>query len=173
MRVGGRERSRDGWAAVFAAGGKHCWPLVEIRRARRRSTNDGTRRGGRPRASVGRILPIEILNTEYLSGLAGLSVASGELLVAFIAPPWGDALGKTSGLDLRRTTPPIPEIVDCLLHRFPENPLLCAVQIYEMVLPASMAELKARFDYSTLRVYDLNAPGQNHGILLGTKGWAP
>jgi hypothetical protein len=118
-------------------------------------------------------LPIEILNIEYLSGLAGVSVASGELLVAFIAPPWGNALGKTSGLDLRRTTPPIPEIVDCLLHRFPENPLLCAVQIYEMVLPASMAELKARFDYSTLRVYDLNAPGQNHGILLGTKGWAP
>jgi hypothetical protein len=118
-------------------------------------------------------LPIEILNTEYLSGLAGVSVASGELLVAFIAPPWGDALGKTSGLDLRRTTPPITEIVDCLLHRFLENSLLCAVQIYEMVLPASMAELKARFDYSTFRVYDLNAPGQNHGILLGTKGWAP
>jgi hypothetical protein len=35
-----------------------------------------------------------------------------------------------------------------------------------------MAELRARFDWSTLRIFQLNTPGQNHGILLGTKGWA-
>ncbi len=51
-------------------------------------------------------LPIDILNTDYLSGLAGLSVASEDLLIAFIAPPWGDGLVTTSGVDLRRTTPP-------------------------------------------------------------------
>jgi hypothetical protein len=36
-----------------------------------------------------------------------------------------------------------------------------------------MAELRARFDWSTLRIFQLNTPRQNHGILLGTKGWAP
>ena len=91
----------------------------------------------------------------------------------FIAPPWGDAFDRTSGLDLRRTTPPITEIVDFLLHRFSQNRLLCAIQVYEIVLPVSMAELRARFDWSTLRIYELNMPGQNHGILLGTKGWVP
>jgi hypothetical protein len=118
-------------------------------------------------------LPIDVLNVDYLSGLANLSVAPDERLIVFIAPPWGDALGKTSGLDLRRTTPPITEIVDFLVDRFSQNHLLCVIQIYEIVLPASMAELRARFDWSTQRVYELNAPGQNHGILVGAKHWVP
>jgi hypothetical protein len=70
---------------------------------------------------------------------------------------------------LRRTIPPITEIVDFLVDRFPQNHLLCVIQVYETVLPASMAELKARFDWSTQRVYELNTPGQNHGILVGAK----
>ena len=118
-------------------------------------------------------LPIEIVNADYRSGLSGVSVAPGELLVTFIAPPWGNALGRTSGLDLRCTSPPVTDIVDFLLHRFPHNQLLCVIQVYEIVLPDSMGELKARFDWSTERIYDLNTPGQNHGIVLGTKGWIP
>jgi hypothetical protein len=118
-------------------------------------------------------LPIDILNTGYLSGLTGLSVAPDELLIAFIAPPWGDALDGTSGLDLRCTTPPITEIVDVLFHAFSRNPLLCAIQVHEIVLPVSLAEVRARFEWSGLRVYELNTPGQNHGILLGSRGWTP
>jgi len=118
-------------------------------------------------------LPIDIVNTEYASGLTEASVAADHLLITFIAPPWGDALSKTSGLDLRRTTPPIAEIVDALLLRFGRNRLLCAIQVYETVDPASLAELKPRFDWSSLRVYGFNAPGENHGVLLGTRGWAP
>ena len=118
-------------------------------------------------------LPIDILNTGYLSGLTGLSVAPDELLIAFIAPPWGDALDRTSGLDLRRTMPPITEIVDFLFHEFSRDSLLCAIQVHETVLPASVAELRTRFEWSTLRVYELNVRGQNHGLLLGSKGWAP
>jgi hypothetical protein len=118
-------------------------------------------------------LPIEVRNVDYRSGLGGLSVAPEEELIAFIAPPWGDALSKTSGLDLRRTNPPIAEIVDFLLQRFPQNRLLCVIQVHETVLPISMAELRARFDWSTQRLYELNAPGQNHGILVGAKRWAP
>lgn len=118
-------------------------------------------------------LPIDILNTDYASGLADVLVATDQLLIAFIAPPWGDALSKTSGLDLRRTTPPITEIVDFLRDRFGQNRLLCAIQVYETVDPSSLAELRPRFDWSTLRVYGLNAPGENHGILLGTRGWVP
>ena len=118
-------------------------------------------------------LRIDILSTDYFSGLAGLSVDRDELVIAFIAPPWGDALGKASGLDLRRTSPPITAIVDTLFRRFSRNHLLCAIQIYEAVLPASLAELQARFDWSMQRLYELNAPGQNHGLLLATKRWTP
>jgi hypothetical protein len=118
-------------------------------------------------------LPIDILNTDYRSGLTGVSLAADQLLIAFIAPPWGDALSKTHGLDLRRTTPPITEIVDFLLRAFAQTRLLCAIQVHETVNPESLAELKSRFDWSSLRVHRLNAPGDNHGILLGTKRWAP
>jgi 16S rRNA G966 N2-methylase RsmD len=118
-------------------------------------------------------LPVEILNTDYVSGLAAATMRPDQLLITFVAPPWGDALSWTSGLDLRRTTPPIAEIVDMLVHRFWRNRLLCAIQIFEKVDPASLAELKPRFDWSALRVYGLNAPGENHGLLLGTRGWVP
>src|ERR1700682_4937386 len=103
-------------------------------------------------------LPINILNTDYRSGMTDAPVAADELLIAFIAPPWGDALDKTYGLDLRRTTPSILEIVDLLFNAFTQNQLLCAVQVHEAVNVASLAEVKSRFDWSTLRVYALNAP---------------
>jgi hypothetical protein len=69
--------------------------------------------------------------------------------------------------------PPITEIVDFLFHKFSRDRLLCAIQVHETVLPVSLAELRTRFEWSTLRVYELNAPGQNHGLLLGSKGGAP
>jgi len=100
-------------------------------------------------------------------------VATDQMVIAFIAPPWGDALSKTSGLDLRRTTPPISGIVDFLFGRFKENQLLCAIQVHETVDRMSLTELTSRFDWSTRRIYGLNAPGENHGILLGTRGWVP
>jgi len=118
-------------------------------------------------------LPIDVTNVDYRAGLAGAAVPADRLLVVFIAPPWGDALGATAGLDLRRTTPPIVEIVDVLAARFGDHRLLCAIQVHETVEPASLAELTPRFDWSALRVYHLNAPGENHGVLLGTRGWAP
>jgi hypothetical protein len=117
-------------------------------------------------------LPIEILNTDYRSGFADVSIAADQLVVTFIAPPWGDAL-NAGCLDLRRTTPPISEIVDFLIHLFPNNPILCAIQTYETVETESLAELESRFDWSALCVYDLNASGENHGILLGANGWTP
>ena len=33
-------------------------------------------------------------------------------IVTSIAPPWGTALDEAQGVDLRRTTPPIIEVID-------------------------------------------------------------
>jgi len=118
-------------------------------------------------------VPLDIVNTDYVSGLSDTPVPADQPLIIFIAPPWGDALSPTSGLDLRRTTPPITRILDDLVRRFPTNRLLCAIQVYETVDPISLAELTPRFDWSALQVYRLNAPGENHGVLLGTRGWVP
>ena len=118
-------------------------------------------------------LLIEVTNRDYKTGLSALAMAQDQLLIAFIAPPWGDALNKRTGLDLRRTTPPIAEIVDHLAGIAGKNPLLCAIQVYETLDPSSEAELLPRFSWSAKRMYGLNAPGRNHGILMGTRGWVP
>jgi hypothetical protein len=117
-------------------------------------------------------VPVEILNTDYRSGLAALSPGN-DLVLTFVAPPWGEALNATSGLDLRQTTPPVAEVVDAVFDRFRKLQIVCAVQVYEKVAAASLSELRDRFDWSTVRIYRLNAPGQNHGVLLGTRGWVP
>ena len=109
-------------------------------------------------------VPIEVLKADYASGLSNMKVTDDELVIAFLAPPWGDALDKGC-LDLRRTMPPICGIVDGLIARF-ANRLLIAIQVYENLDAASLADVEARFEWSELRIYDLNAPGQNHGILL-------
>jgi hypothetical protein len=113
-------------------------------------------------------LPLDVVPTDYAAGLNAVRVPGDQLVVAFIAPPWGGALNPTSGLDLRRTTPPVTDIVDVLAARFAMNRLLCAIQVHETVDPASMTQLAARFDWTTRRTYALNA-----GVVLGTRGWTP
>jgi len=117
-------------------------------------------------------LPIEILHTDYRSGLAHMPLAADDLLIAFIAPPWGDALSPGSGLDLRRTSPPVTEIVNFLCKSCAGR-MLCAIQVHEVLDVASLVEVRACFDWSALRVYSLNLPGHNHGLLLASKRWLP
>jgi hypothetical protein len=118
-------------------------------------------------------LPIEVLNVDYIAGFSQVRAAPGSLLVVFIAPPWGHAFDLIRGLDLRRTEPPVTRIVDHLRRDFAQCRLLCAIQIHETVEPESLAELQACFEWHALRMYDLNASGKNHGIVLGTSGWKP
>jgi hypothetical protein len=118
-------------------------------------------------------LPIEVLNLDYVAGFSRVRAASGELLVVFIAPPWGHALDPVRGLDLRRTEPPVTRIVDYLQRDFAHCRLLCAIQTYETTEPQSLVDLQGRFEWSVLRIYNLNAAGENHGVVLGTSGWKP
>jgi hypothetical protein len=114
-------------------------------------------------------LSIEVSNRDYRAGLSSLTVATDQLLIAFIAPPWGDALNKSTGLDLRRTTPPITGIVDFLTGIAGKNPLLCAIQAHETLDRPRWRT--PRFSRSAQRMYGLNATGHNHGLLMGTRGW--
>jgi hypothetical protein len=118
-------------------------------------------------------LGVELLHDGYERGLAAIEVSPDDLVIVFVAPPWGDALSDASGLDLRQTAPPVPAIVQLVAATFAENRLLFAIQIYERVDPASLAEVTTRFDWSVVKIYDIDAPGRNHGVLLGTRGWAP
>ena len=116
---------------------------------------------------------IELLHGDYEKLLGARQLPPDSGIIAFIAPPWGTALDETLGLDLRRTTPPITDIIDRLGRTYTGHKMLFATQVYEKVNPESLADLEPLLDWSELKVYDINVPGKNHGILLGTKGWVP
>jgi hypothetical protein len=51
--------------------------------------------------------------------------------------------------------------------------LLVAVQVFERVQQDSLAEVAALLTWSALKIYNINAAGHNHGVLLGKLGWSP
>ena len=65
----------------------------------------------------------------------------------------------------------MPEIVDLVARTFSRQPVLLATQVYGTVAPASLDEVTSRVAWSALKRYDINAPGHNHGLVLGTLGW--
>lgn len=118
-------------------------------------------------------LPLRLECIDFSVGLEDVRAASGELVLAFIAPPWGRALDARLGLDLRRTEPPIVGVVEGFVRHFEQSPMLFAIQVHERVEPESLTELTSRFDAFEHKVYALNLAGQNHGVLLGCVGWLP
>ncbi|MGN6429766.1 MAG: hypothetical protein ACTHNB_03415 [Gaiellaceae bacterium] len=118
-------------------------------------------------------LPIEVQPEPYERGIRDVQVDEDELIVVFIAPPWGDALTDRGELDLRRTTPPVAEVVGRVAATFDERRLLLAVQLYEAVEPGSLADIVDRCDWSSRETYTIDPPRRNHGLLLGTLRWSP
>jgi hypothetical protein len=92
-------------------------------------------------------------------------------IVAFLAPPWADALSAEAGLDLARTKPPIETIVDDFERVYPNNPILYVTEVHERLVPEPLAALRAKFEWSELNVYDIPGPTGRHGVLLGVKRW--
>jgi hypothetical protein len=92
-------------------------------------------------------------------------------IVAFLAPPWADALSAETGLDLSRTKPPVGDIVDDFERVYPDNPILYVTEVHEHLVPEPLAELRTKFEWSELSLYGIAGPTGRHGVLLGTKRW--
>jgi hypothetical protein len=116
-------------------------------------------------------LGIDVIHRGYERGLEALRIPDDHLVVLFVSPPWGSGLDEHAGLDLRRTMPPVAEIVDLATGVFAGHKLLFAIQAYESIVPESLAEVNARFEWSALTVYDINAHAKNPGLVLGSVGW--
>jgi hypothetical protein len=114
-------------------------------------------------------LPIRIIHTDFRAGFAAAQVAADSTLVLFVAPPWGQALDATTGLDLRRTDPPIVDVLDAAVACFPANPMVVAIQVHETLEPLSATALGSRLEGLRLTIYRQSEPGRNHGILLGRR----
>jgi hypothetical protein len=113
------------------------------------------------------------VDVDYASGLAALTPRADQLVVVYVAPPWGHAFDPARGLDLGRTEPPIIDIVDVVTRSLPDSPLLVAVQAFERLDAAPLDDLRSHFDWSYLHTYALNEPGRNPALVLGTCRWTP
>ena len=116
---------------------------------------------------------IKLVHGDYARLLDKIAIPADRGLVVFVAPPWGTALDEVHGLNLCRTAPPIPEVIERVGHQFAASDILFAIQVYEKVSAASLNEVQMRLDWTDFRIYDINEKGRNHGILLGTRGWSP
>jgi hypothetical protein len=112
---------------------------------------------------------IDLIQGDYEALLADRQVAHDASIIVFVAPPWGTALDEANGLDLSATQPPIPYVIDWFGRKFAEHAILFAIQVYEKISPGSLEKVQGLMDWSELRVYDINVPGRNHGILLGAR----
>jgi hypothetical protein len=50
--------------------------------------------------------PIEIANTDYRTGIANATPPTDQLLITFVAPPWGEALNSLTGVYDKSTRRP-------------------------------------------------------------------
>jgi hypothetical protein len=117
--------------------------------------------------------PIELVHGDYKALLDTRRFPSDHFIIAFLAPPWGDALNESTGLDLRRTKPPVGNIIDDFERIYKDNRILYVTQVHQNIEPLSLENLKKKFDWSDLRIYNINVEGMKHGIVLGLNRWTP
>ncbi len=117
--------------------------------------------------------PIRLFHGDFRTLLSEWRFPAGKRIVAFLAPPWADALNAETGLDLGQTKPPIGEIIDAFERVYADNPLLYVIEVHERLVPEPLTALRERFEWSDVRIYDLAGPTGRHGVLLGTRRWQP
>ena len=72
-------------------------------------------------------LGIDPRHDSYSRGLQAPGQSAEDLLIVFVAPPWGNALSERSGLDLRCTQPPVAEVINVTIDALGTYQLLFAL----------------------------------------------
>jgi hypothetical protein len=70
---------------------------------------------------------IELIHGDYRSLLDRHDLPSSDAMIVFVAPPWGTALDEVDGLDLRRTQPPITDIITRMGQTYADHQVLFAI----------------------------------------------
>jgi hypothetical protein len=117
--------------------------------------------------------PIDLRCGDYRSLVPSFLVPADQLLVVFVSPPWGAALDAQTGLDLRRTQPPVPEILATIDSVYRDRPILFATQVRQPLDLTALTAVASQFAWSQLHMYDINVEGMKPGVLLGSRRWKP
>jgi hypothetical protein len=68
------------------------------------------------------------------------------LVIVCVAPPWGDALQRDTGLHLDRTESPILEIVHDFEQVYGTQPVPHVIEVHEVNEPKALKAVEAAFD---------------------------
>jgi hypothetical protein len=84
-----------------------------------------------------------------------------------VSPPWGAAFSFTGGLDLRRTEPPVGEILSFVRERLPHHELIFVIQTHERTVAASVAAITAgRAVYAEGVIHASARPERNQAYIV-------
>lgn len=86
--------------------------------------------------------------------------------VVCLHPPWGRGFRFDAGLDLRRTDPPTPDIVEAVEARLPEHALFLLHHIHERMVEASVEAVTRGWRIHVRRVTGGSPPGMNSAYLI-------
>jgi hypothetical protein len=87
--------------------------------------------------------------------------------VVLVAPPWGAAFSFAGGLDLRRTNPPVHEILSSVRERLPHHELIFVIQTHERMVAESVAVVTAgRTVYAQGVIHASARPERNQGYII-------
>jgi hypothetical protein len=99
--------------------------------------------------------PVRIVHGDYRALLGEYRFPATNWIVAFLVPPWADALNAETRLGLGRTKAPVRDIIDEFELVYPSNPILYVVEVHERLVPKPLAALRKMFEWSELNIYDL------------------
>ena len=74
---------------------------------------------------------------------------------------------STSAVPSRRSA----NIIDDFERVYSDSPILYVIEVHERLVPGPLANLRARFEWSEVSIYDIAGPTGRHGVLLGTNRW--
>lgn len=84
-----------------------------------------------------------------------------------VSPPWGAAFSFTGGLDLRRTEPPVIEILSFVRERLPHHELIFVIQTHECTVAESVTAITAgRAVYAEGIIHATARPERNQAYLV-------
>jgi hypothetical protein len=87
--------------------------------------------------------------------------------VVLVAPPWGAAFSFAGGLDLRRTDPPVHDILGSVRERLPHHELIFVIQTHERMVPESVAAITAgRHVHAQGVIHASTRPERNQGYII-------
>ncbi|NLU68356.1 class I SAM-dependent methyltransferase [Streptomyces sp. HNM0574] len=119
--------------------------------------------------------PVELEHGDYRDMLTRLG-ARGDDDVYVVEPPWGEAIDE-AGLDLFRTTPPVPEILDGILASRGGRTCLCVIKTTTDIARDSLARSFAGSAHLDTVVPDLSRPPEARLVFhlhrLGSADAAP